>query len=124
MSGVGGIGVALAYVAGEGQVRALDFSGRAPGAAEPSRFTNETKETGVLAPLVPGNPAGWLALHQRYGSLDRGRLFRPAIDYAENGFPVTPLTSYIISESAARLRRFPTSASILLGAGSRLPARC
>ena len=122
MSGVGGIGVALAYVAGEGQVRALDFSGRAPRAVEPSRFAEETKETGVLAPLVPGNPAGWLALHERYGSLDRERLFRPAISYAENGFPVTSLTSFVIGESAARLRRFPASASILLDAGTRPPA--
>ena len=36
MSGMGGIGVGLAYVADEGRVRTLDFSGRAPLAAEPS----------------------------------------------------------------------------------------
>ena len=122
MSGVGGIGVALAHVAREGRVRALNFSGRAPGAAEPSRFTEETKETGILAPLVPGSVAGWLTLHERYGTLDRDRLFRPATDYAENGFPVTSLTSYVINESAASLRRFPASAATLLGAGGRAPA--
>ena len=122
MSGVGGIGVALAHVAREGRVRALNFSGRAPGAAEPSRFTEETKETGILAPLVPGSVAGGLTLHERYGTLDRDRLFRPAIDYAENGFPVTSLTSYVINESAASLRRVPASAATLLGAGGRAPA--
>ena len=135
MSGVGGIGVALAYVAAEGQVRALDFSGRAPQAAQWSRFNEKTKEkwteaehgrvdygAGVLSPLVPGNPAGWLALHERYGSLDLERLFRPAIDYADNGFPVTSLTSFVIGESASRLREFPASASILLGTGDRPPA--
>lgn len=121
MSGVGGIGVALSYVANEGRVRALDFSGKAPAAAEPSRFTDEAKDIGVLAPLVPGNPAGWLALHERYGSLDTERLFKPAIDYAENGFPVTSLTNSIIEESAPRLRRFPDSAPILLGVADRTP---
>ena len=122
MSGVGGIGVALAYVAREARVRALNFSGRAPRAAEPSVFTEEAKETGILAPLVPGNVAGWLTLHERYGSLDRERLFRPAIDYAENGFPVTSLTSFVIAESVPRLGLFPASASILLGTGNRGPA--
>ena len=52
MSGVGGIGVALAHVAKEGRVRALDFSGRTPAAAEPSVFTDETKAHGILDSLV------------------------------------------------------------------------
>ena len=122
MSGIGGIGVALAYVARERRVRALNFSGRAPRAAEPSRFTEETKETGVLAPLVPGNVAGWLALHERYGSLDSERLFRPAIDYADNGFPVSSLNSFVIGESVSRLRLFPESAAAVLGRGDRASA--
>ena len=36
MSGVGGIGLALVYVAQENRVRALNFSGCAPSLAEPS----------------------------------------------------------------------------------------
>ena len=51
MSGVGGIGLALVYVASEDRVRTLNFSGRAPGLAEPDRFTVETRQHGVLAPL-------------------------------------------------------------------------
>ena len=121
MSGVGGVGVALAYVAAEGRVRALNFSGRVPMAAEPSIYTDEAKETGALAPLVPGNVAGWLALHSRYGSLERERLFEPAIGYAENGFPVSALTSFVIDESAPRVKQFPTSASILLDQDGRAP---
>ena len=117
MSGVGGIGLALAYVAGEDRVRALNFSGRAPRAAEPSRFTEETTQTGMLAPLVPGNVAGWLTLHETYGSLDRERLFRPAIDYAEKGFPVTHLTSRITAKDASRLARFPSGTIMLDGEG-------
>ena len=120
MSGVGGIGVALAYVAGENRVRALDFSGRAPRAAEPSRFTDETKETGILAPLVPGNVAGWLTLHEAYGRLDRARLFQAAIGYAQDGIPVTDLNSHYMTQAAPRLSRFP-SASIILDAAGRAP---
>ena len=121
MSGVGGIGLALAYIAREGRVRALNFSGRAPKAAEPSRFTEETIGSGIMAPLVPGNVAGWLTLHETYGSLDRERLFQPAIGYAENGFPITHLNSRTIASSAPSLSRFP-SAAIMLDDAGRAPA--
>ena len=120
MSGVGGIGLALAYVAKEDRVRVLNFSGRAPRAAEPDRFTDKKKETGALSPLVPGNVAGWLTLHETYGSLDRERLFHPAIEYAESGVPITPWNSLMMSRSAARLSLFP-SASIILDGNSSPP---
>jgi gamma-glutamyltranspeptidase/glutathione hydrolase len=119
MSGVGGIGLALAYVAAEDRVRALNFSGRAPKAAHPSRFTDDSKEAGVLAPLVPGNVAGWLTLHDRWGSLDRERLFMPAINYAQNGFPLTDLGRFKMASLADRLH--PDSASIVFGRGGQLP---
>ena len=121
MSGVGGIGIALVYVAGEDRARALNFSGRAPRAAEPDRFTEETKMTGLLASLVPGNVAGWLALHEAYGSMDRERLFAPAIAHAERGVPVTHWNSQIIGSSAERLRQFESSAKIILNSDGNPP---
>ena len=121
MSGMGGIGVGLAHVANEGRVRALDFSGRAPRAARPALYSEDTVETGILAAMVPGNVAGWLTLHETYGKLDRRRLFQPAIDYAENGFPITWLNSAKIAEAADSLRRFPSSASIMLDGDGRAP---
>lgn len=122
MSGVGGIGVALAYVAKEGRTRSLDFSGRAPLAAEPSLFDEDSKDVGPLAPLIPGNVAGWLALHERYGSMDLDRLLRPAIDFAESGFPATHITSFAMSEVIPRLLRFPDSAALVLGAAGNAPS--
>ena len=121
MSGVGGIGVALVHIAGEGRVRVLNFSGRAPQAAEPSRFTGDSNATGPLSSLVPGNVAGWLTLHETYGSLERQRLFQPAIEYAEDGFPVSYFNSWMIGNQAERLARFPESASILLDGQGRHP---
>ena len=122
MSGMGGIGVGLAYVADEGRVRALDFSGCAPLAARPALYSEDTMETGILAAMVPGNVAGWLTFHETYGRLDRQRLFEPAIDYAENGFPITYLNSAKIADAADRLRQFPSSAAIMLdGAGHAPP---
>ena len=121
MSGVGGTGLALVYVAKEDRVRALNFSGRAPQATQPSRFTEKTKERGILSSLVPGNVAGWLTLHEEYGTLDRERLFQSAIQYAESGFPFTFQNSYVTGYYADRLRPYPTSAAIMLDNAMRAP---
>lgn len=118
MSGVGGIGVLLCYVAREQRLRVLNFSGRAPYAAHPERYTPETQMVGPLAPLVPGNVAGWLTLLDTYGSLERQRVFAPAIHYAERGFPLTAVTSAFIDSNRHILARFPTSAQIFLPGGS------
>ena len=82
MSGAAGVGVALAYVAAEDRVRALNFSGRMPAAADPEEYAEGDKDVGIKSALVPGNAAGWLTLHETYGKLDRERLFEPAIGYA------------------------------------------
>ena len=39
---------------------------------------------------VPGAPAGWRALSERFGNLPFEDLFEEAIKYAEEGFPVSP----------------------------------
>ncbi len=117
MSGPGGIGVLLVYIAREGRIRALDFSGRAPHAARPELYNEETKGLGVLAPLVPGNVAGWLTLHEAYGTMDRERLLEPAIAYARDGFPLTYNNHRFFANNAARVSRFPTSRAILLPNG-------
>ena len=42
---------------------------------------------------VPGAPATWRDLHARFGRLPFGTLFEPALYYAEQGFPVAPVTA-------------------------------
>ena len=121
MSGMGGIGVALVYTASENKVRALNFSGCAPNAADPDIFSGDMKDTGAKSPLVPGNVAGWLALHEAHGSMDRERLFRPAIEYAEGGMPVTRLNAKTMANRASALTRFP-SGSIIVGDDGSTPA--
>ena len=124
MSGAAGVGVALAYVASEDRVRALNFSGRMPHAADPDEYSEADKDVGVKSALVPGNCAGWLTLHETYGRLDRETLFAPAIGYAENGTAITTFNARSIGNSAARLSQFP-SAGIFVknGAGPRVGYR-
>lgn len=124
MSGAAGVGVALAYVAAEDRVRALNFSGRMPQAADPDEYSEADKDVGVKSALVPGNCAGWLTLHETYGRLDREPLFEPAIGYAENGTAITAFNANSIGNSAPRLSQFP-SAGIFVknGAGPRVGYR-
>ena len=109
MSGAGGVGLALAYVAAEDRVRALNFSGRMPKAADPDEYTELDKDIGIRSALVPGNVAGWLTLHETYGRLERYRLFETAIGYAENGIAITLFNAKSISKAVPRLAQFPSA---------------
>ena len=120
MSGMGGVGCLLAYIAAEKRIRVLNFTGRAPKAAETSLFTHDNKERGPLSVLVPGAVAGWLTLHETYGRLDREKLFSHAIAYAEQGFPLTHLNNLIISDASARWSPYDSSRSVLMP-GGRVP---
>ena len=109
MSGAGGVGLALAYVASEDRIRALNFSGRMPLAADPEAYAEGDKDVGIKSALVPGNVAGWLTLHETYGRLDREQLFEPAIGYATDGTAITQFNAGSIANSASRLSRFPSA---------------
>lgn len=45
--------------------------------------------SGIHSVTVPGAVEGWEKMHKRFGRLPWRELFRPAIYYASNGFPVT-----------------------------------
>jgi|YNPNPStandDraft_1061719.scaffolds.fasta_scaffold22874_2 gamma-glutamyltranspeptidase/glutathione hydrolase len=121
MSGLGGFGFLLFYEAATGRVRALNFSGYAPAAARPGMHTPETQATGPLAPLVPGNPAGWLTALESYGTLSRADVFAPAIGYAEEGFPLTHFGHRMFALNAPKLNLFPESARVYLRDGAAPP---
>ena len=90
MSGLGGDGYMLVHIARDNRLHALDYVGRSAHAATRAAFADEReKEVGPKAPLVPGAPGGWLAAHERFGSLPLDRIFAPAIEYAAEGVPLT-----------------------------------
>jgi gamma-glutamyltranspeptidase/glutathione hydrolase len=90
MNGIGGDMFALVWH--EGQLYGLNSSGRAPALWTEDYFAGRDKmpSVGWDTVTVPGAVAGWKALSRRFGKLPFARLFAPAIDYAENGFLVSP----------------------------------
>jgi gamma-glutamyltranspeptidase / glutathione hydrolase len=95
---------AFALVWDGSQLHALNGSGRACAAHTPEFFSKlgvqELPLRGWPAVTVPGAPAAWRDLHARFGRLPFEALFEPAIEYAEHGFPVAPLTAARWASSA------------------------
>ncbi|GAA0710171.1 gamma-glutamyltransferase family protein [Dactylosporangium roseum] len=56
--------------------------------------TQAVPARGWLPVTVPGAPAGWRDLHERFGSLPFADLFTDAIAYAEHGYPVSPTVAH------------------------------
>ncbi|MCX8999287.1 gamma-glutamyltransferase family protein [Rhizobiaceae bacterium BDR2-2] len=93
MTGIGGDCFAL-YAPAGGGVKALNGSGRAPAGASVAALkalgVTELTQTSPHSVTVPGAISAWCRLHADHGTLPLDRLFRRAISYAENGFPITP----------------------------------
>jgi gamma-glutamyltranspeptidase/glutathione hydrolase len=94
LCGMGGDLFALVHTP-DGVV-ALNSSGRAGSGADPAALRAEGHTTmplrhDIRTVTVPGCVDGWIALHQRFGSLPLGDVLAPAIDLAERGFPASPL---------------------------------
>lgn len=104
MSGLGGDGYMLVHTARDGQLHSLDYVGRSAHAAEPGAYADAgEREYGPKSALVPGAIGGWLAAHERFGSLPPDQIFAPAIEYAEGGVPITLNGAQFIASSAERL---------------------
>ena len=99
-TGIGGDCFALYYDASTRQVSALNGSGRAPQALSLDRVRQDGFADG-LPPYhahtvtVPGTCAGWCDFIERHGSLPMRDILAPAIQLAEEGFPVAPMTAII-----------------------------
>lgn len=109
-NGMGGDLFAIVWDAKENKLTALNASGRSPKSLELNYFLKNkmTKipSHGPLPVSVPGCVDGWFELHERYGKLPISELLAPAIDYAENGFPVTELIAYYMGRSIPYLSKY------------------
>jgi gamma-glutamyltranspeptidase / glutathione hydrolase len=83
---------AFAIVWDGARVHGLNASGRSPAAMTSDKVRNmkTIPEMGWDSVTVPGVVSGWAALSQKFGRLPFSRLFQSAIDYARNGFLITP----------------------------------
>jgi len=105
-TGIGGDCFALFYDSKAKQIFALNGSGRSPKALnlqflEKEGIKNELPAFHPHTVTVPGAAAGWSNLVERYGRLCLKKILTPAIKLAEEGFPVSPITSYYWQRGAS-----------------------
>jgi gamma-glutamyltranspeptidase/glutathione hydrolase len=97
----------------------LNASGRSPAAWNADRFKGQLvmPDRGWDAVTVPGAVSAWSALSRRFGRLPFAALAEPAIAYARQGFPVSPIIARQWALGAARLGAQPGFADCFMPQG-------
>jgi gamma-glutamyltranspeptidase/glutathione hydrolase len=61
---------------------------------------------------IPGNVAGLLTLHEKFGKLTRAQVMAPAIALAEDGFPIGQVLAEFIVSGQPKMRPFPQAVAL------------
>ena len=115
MTGIGGDAFMLVYWSKTKELKGLNASGRAPSALSLDYFakrkTTQMPEFGMESITVPGAFDGWVTLLEKYGTMKLSDLLAPAIDCAENGFPVMEKTAEDWNAEVTKLKKNPAAAT-------------
>jgi gamma-glutamyltranspeptidase/glutathione hydrolase len=117
MNGIGGNGFVTLFHKASGKVWSLSMAGAAPRAVNPAELTPAALNAGMKAGIVPGNLGGYLALLQRFGTMTLAQVTVPAIELAEQGYPIDRLLAGSIARGRGNLSRYPTTAALFLPGG-------
>ena len=115
MTGIGGDAFMLVYWSRTKELKGLNASGRAPAALTLDHFAKQkiakVPEFGMESITVPGAFDGWVTLLDKYGTMKLGDVMAPAIECAENGFPVMEKTAEDWNAEVAKLKKNAAAAS-------------
>jgi len=95
-NGIGGDAFALIWT--KGKLHGLNASGYSPKNISAEKLKNrglfKIPDLGVIPVTVPGCPSAWAELSEKMGELSFSELLEPAINYAKEGYPVSPICSF------------------------------
>lgn len=126
MSGIGGSGAMTIWMQREGRAEFLDFYAAQNADTWAAAIAAGRIPEGRPGPTdlrivgIPGNVAGLLAAHERFGKLPRAQVLAPAIRLAEEGFPVSQVMAEFIVSSEEKISRFESSKQLLMPGGKLL----
>lgn len=110
-NGIGGDLFAIVWSAKDKKLHGLNASGRSPKSLPFNYFSDNNLSKipshGPLPVSVPGTVDGWFELHEKFGKLPMEEVLAPAIQYANEGFPVTQLVAYYWNRSVPLLEKYP-----------------
>ena len=121
MTGIGGDMFAIVWLAKSQKLVALNASGRAG-----SRMVRDTlvargfrsgSQQGAMSVTVPGALAGWDLLLRTHGRRTLRQVLQPAIGYARDGFPVSPIIAAQWANETTFLQRDSAAAATYLPGG-------
>jgi gamma-glutamyltranspeptidase/glutathione hydrolase len=119
MSGLGGSGAMTIWLQAEGRAEFLDFYAAQNADTWRAAFESgglPAEQTGpedLRVVGIPGNVAGLLAAHERFGRLSRGEVLAAAIRLAEEGFPVNQVMAEFVLSAEEKIARFDASRGLL-----------
>ncbi|MEN5186593.1 gamma-glutamyltransferase [Luteimonas sp. TWI596] len=126
-SGLGGGGFFLLHDAASGRDVFIDARETAPASAHPDRyrtadgqFDRDRAENGPWSAGIPGLPAAFVHIAERYGRLPLAQSLAPASRIAEAGFPVYARFARGYQSRRQVMERYPGTRAVFL-AGGRAP---
>ena len=121
LNGAGSDAVVLIYNAREKKVYSVNAEPRAPRLAtidwyEKNNGGKIPNSDGLLSGGLPGVVDAWYILLDRWGTMSFEQVLAPAIDLAENGFPLSEDGAGAIAD-AKKIRKYPSTVKIYLPNG-------
>jgi len=127
MSGPGGSGAAMVWLADSSRPVYLDFYAAQPAdswrgsqalKSAPGGSTPNARDLRGVG--IPGEVAGLLALHEKHGLLAREQVLAPAIRLAEEGYPIGKILADFIASGEAKMKAYPAAMQLYFPDGKPL----
>jgi len=121
LNGIGSDAVLLVYDSREKKVYSINAEPRAPKLATIAWYEKNNggkipESDGLLSGGIPGVVDAWYILLERWGTMSFEQVLEPAIDLAENGFPLSERGASYIRESN-KILKYPTTVKVYLPDG-------
>lgn len=106
-NGIGSDAFALVWI--KDKLYGLNASGRSPESITIEKVKEQGHEKmplfGWIPVTVPGAPGAWAELSERFGKLPLMEVLKPAIDYAEEGYPISPVLGDMWNRAYKRYKK-------------------
>jgi gamma-glutamyltranspeptidase/glutathione hydrolase len=126
LTNIGGVAPLMMYLADSGTVETISGLGWWPKAANIGFFQRQQGgriRRGVNRCVLPSAIDAWLTALERHGTMTFADVAAPAIELAEDGFPMHDVMLDILSTPSALegMRQWPSTRSVFLPDGNPLP---